>query len=129
MREAIDIRMAHRFEITERVWIGERPMLFEPLLFVGALRIIKAACVAAVVTGKRATLRIHLETKRVAAAFGENFKTFRRGMVPPDQLTEEMHRFGVRTIHARANNVASGCAAAGAIKPAIRSPAQAVRHR
>src|SRR5205823_4992852 len=101
-------------------------VLLETFLLVGALRIIKAARVAAVVSGKSAALRIHLETKRVAAAFGEYFKAFRLGMISPNELAQKMNRFGVGTVHAGPDNISSGCAAARAIKPSVRTPAQTV---
>src|SRR5215207_2975958 len=100
-------------------------MFLKTLLLIRALRIIKTARVAAVVPGKSAPLRIHLETKRIAAALSENFKTFGLGMISPHELPEKMHR---RRVESRANNTARRGAAVASVKPAVRPPAQTIRN-
>src|ERR1044071_9878327 len=101
-------------------------MLFKTLLLIRTLRIIKAARVAAVVPGESAPLRIHLETERVAAALGENFKAFGLGMISPHQLAEKMHR---GPVDSGADNTPGGRASVASIQPAIWPPAQTIRHR
>ena len=101
-------------------------MLVEALAIISPLNVVKTACVAAVVAGKRAAASVELQAEGIAAALGEDliFVLFR--VIPPDQLPGCVQRLVLRS---RPRHVASHGAALSRIEPAIRSPAQTVDHR
>ena len=67
-------------------------MLVEAFAVGGALHVIKAAGVAAVVAGVDAALSVDLDAERIAAAFGEDLETLLLGMIAPDVLADHLDR-------------------------------------
>src|SRR5262245_40214110 len=112
--------MLHGGEIAERIRIRQRSVFGKSLLQVGALHVMKAARVAAVVSGKNPPFGIDLDTEGIAAPFGEDFVALRFGMITPDKLAHRMHRL---LVDPRALHVAGDGASLSGVEPAIGAPA------
>ncbi len=116
-------RVLHGREIAEGEGVRQRPVLAEALLQIGALDVVKAARVAAVVAGEDAALRVDLQAEGVAAALGEDFVAARLRVIAPDELA---HRVDRRLLAAVVLDVAGDGAALAGVQPAVRPPLQAV---
>src|SRR5215471_3033371 len=102
-------------------------MFIEPLLQVGTLHVMKAARIASVMARENSSLLIYFAAERVATAFGKHLETTRLWMIPPNLLAH-----GVRDwllIQPGAHHIGRHSAALAPIKPAVRSPSQAIDHR
>src|SRR5215471_277293 len=115
--------MLHGWEVAEGVGVGQRAVLAEALLQIGALDVVEAARVAAVVAGEDTALAVDLQTESVAAALGEDFIAARLRMVAPDELAHRMHR---RLLAAVTPDMARDGAALTGIQPTVRPPLQAI---
>ena len=133
MREALDeIRRAHHRQFAERVRIARRAKLARvDTLFqiVAALDVVPASRFPAIVAGVEAALGVDLETKSVAAPFGENLVGARLGMIAPDHAAFEVDPRRVRWVESGPCDAAGSRAALRAVKPAVHAPHQPVGDR
>src|SRR5262245_2117312 len=126
MTEALHLVVRHRLEKAESERIGKHAVLLEALAIITALNIVEPARVAAVVAGVEPPQRINFDAESVAAAFSEDFECLLFRMVAPDMLANHLNGW---IFEAGARDIGAHGAAVGAVKPAINSPAQAVRRR
>lgn len=94
MGEAFHLVMVHLGEVTEGVGVGEFAVLLEAFLEVGALGVVEAAGIAAVVAGEDSACVIHFYAEGIAATFREDFIAAGFGLVAPDVLSERCDDVG-----------------------------------
>src|SRR5579864_4799823 len=101
-------------------------MLAPPLDVVATLDVIEAAVLAPVRAGKCPPNIVKLQSKRIAAAFGEDFKHVLFRMITPNGLAQEIGC--LRLLFDFDLDLRGTGAALGAVNPAVRSPFEIAGH-
>ena len=122
--------VGHRRKITEGVGIGEGSVFLEAFLKIGALLIVEAPRVSAVVARENPPAVIDLAAEGVPAAFREHFVHPPLGMVAPDVLTLRIVGLGIErfSVGPMDPNVGRHRAALCPVEPSVGTPAQRIGH-
>ena len=126
MSEAGRAVMRHGREISEGEGIRQWPVFLEAFLQITSLHVMKSPRVSTVMSGEDSAFGVGLQSKGIAAAFGEDFEAAALRMITPNKLAH-----GVQErlpIQSGTHHMPGDGAALRRVKPAVRTPAQTVCH-